>query len=338
VAFRVRGLQKGELDELLICFQAAFGVDEESMSVVRNSLVNDPYFHPERVRVGLLNGGVVSCAVILHRGAYVTNQVATVAGVTAVATHPSYQGQGFGSRVVQDAVRLIRQQGYDMAILTTRIPRFFARFGFREVPKIAGYECAASALAAMTLSGAHTVQRLDYNRHWPAVAAVYQQYSVGLTGLQVRENRFWETWPRRGTFPHGFSSRLGAVGLAALSGDHLAAYAAAHIPPEQPHLAVTELAHLPGQEEAALALLRAAAQEFIKASSGRAVLHLGGNAPVLAALEARRIPVEVEVGPGLMVLMPNRDWVSSAGFRSVDQAVEHLFRSSPPILWVRDGY
>jgi predicted N-acetyltransferase YhbS len=338
VAFRVRGLQKGELDELLICFQGAFGVDEESMSVVRNSLINDPYFHPERVRVGLLDGTVVSCTVILHRGVHVANQVITVAGVTAVATHPAHQGQGFGSRVVQDAVRLIRQQGYDMAMLTTRIPRFFARFGFREVPKIAGYECAASALATMTVVTPHMVQRLDYNEHWPAVASVYRRYSVGLTGLQVREKRFWESWPRRGTFPHGFSSRLGAIGLAALSGNELAAYVAAHTPPEQPHLAVTELAHLPGQEEAALMLLRAAAQEFVKASSGRAVLHLGGNAPVLAALEARRIPVEVEVGPGLMVLVPNRGWIKDAGFRNVDQAVEHLFRSSPPILWVRDGY
>jgi predicted N-acetyltransferase YhbS len=338
MAFRVRGLQKGELDGLLACFQAAFGVDEESISIVRNSLVNDPYFHPDRVRVGLLNGDVVSCTVILHRGVYVGNQVVTVAGVTAVATQPAYQGRGFGGRVVQDAVRLIRQQGYDMAMLTTRLPRFFARFGFREVPKVNGYECAASALARMALTDSYEVQRIDYNRHWPAVAAVYQRYSLGRTGLQVRESRFWETWPRRGTFPHGLSSRLGAIGMLATTGDSAAAYVAAHIPPDQPHLGVTELAHLPEHEDAALVLLRVAAQEFVKSGSGRAVMHIGGNAPVLAALQARRIATEVETGPGLMVLIPSRGWVRGAGFRNVDQAIEHLFRSSPPVLWMRDGY
>ncbi len=338
MAFRVRGLQKGELDGLLACFQAAFGVDEESIAVVRNSLLNDPYFHPERVRVGLRNGDVVSCTVILHRGVYVGNQVVTVAGVTAVATDPRHQRQGFGTRVVQDAVHLIRQRGYEMAMLTTRLPRFFARFGFREVPMVAGYECAASALAGMTLTDTYAVQRLDYNQHWPAVAAIYQRYSLGRTGMQVREGRFWETWPRRGTFPHGFSSRLGAIGLLATMGGAGVAYMAAHIPPEHPHLSVTEMAHLPEHEEAALVLLRAAAQEFAKTGAGRAVLHVGGNAPLLAALQARRIATEVETGPGLMVLMPNREWMREAGFRNVDQAIEHLFRSSPPLVWMRDGY
>jgi hypothetical protein len=39
-----------------------------------------------------------------------------------------------------------------------------------------------------------------------------------------------------------------------------------------------------------------------------------------------------------MVLIPSRGWVRGAGFRNVDQAIEHLFRSSPPVLWMRDGY
>ena len=75
MAFRVRALQKGELDGLLLCFQDAFGVDDSSISIVRNSLVNDPYFHPERVRVGLLNGRIVSHVVILHRAVFVGNHV-----------------------------------------------------------------------------------------------------------------------------------------------------------------------------------------------------------------------------------------------------------------------
>jgi hypothetical protein len=156
--------------------------------------------------------------------------------------------------------------------------------------------------------------------------------------MQVRENRFWETWPRRGTFPHGFSSRLGAIGLVALSGDAVVAYVAAHIPPEHHHLGITEIAHLPGHEDASLLLLRETAQEFLKSSSGRAVLHVSGDAPIVEALEARRVALEVEVGPGLMVLATGRDWIREAGFRNVDQAIEHLFRSSPPILWMRDGY
>jgi predicted N-acetyltransferase YhbS len=338
MAFRVRSLQKGELDTFLGCFQAAFGVDDRGISIVRNSLVNDPYFRPDRIRVGLLNGHVVSIAVVLNRAAYVGDHVATVAGLTAVATHPSCQHRGFGTRVVQDAVRLIRHQGYDLALLTTRLPGFFSRFGFREVPKVNGYECPAAALARLSVEGACSVERLDYERHWPALAAVYHNYSQGRTGMQVRDMRFWETWPRRGTFPHGFSSELDATGLIAIADGQLVAYLAAHSPPEQPHLSVTEFAHLRGHDHAILALLQAAAERFLEVGTGRAVIQTGAGTPIMGLLEERRVPLELEVGPGLMVLVPRRSWAREVGFRSIDDAIEDLFRSPSPVVWHRDGY
>jgi len=337
MAFRARALHKGELDGLLLCFQDAFGVDDPSISVVRNSLVNDPYFHPDRVRVGVLNGRIVSHVVILHRGVYVGPQVITVAGITAVATHPDYQRQGFGSRVVEDAVRLVRQQGYDMAMLTTRLPDFFARFGFREVPKVDGFECPSAALTRLETDG-YAVAPLDYSRDWRTISSVYQLYSVGQTGMQVRDQRFWESWPRRGTFPQGFSSRLGAIGLLAVRGEEVVAYLAAGMSSEQSHLTVSDLAHRPGHDDAGLFLLREAAQRYLASGSGRTVLQVGGSAPVIARLRKAGVAVEVEVGPGLMVLITNRDWVTRAGFRNVDDAIEGLFRSEPPILWQRDGY
>jgi len=338
MAFRVRALQKGELDGLLLCFQDAFGVDDSSISIVRNSLVNDPYFHPERVRVGLLDGRIVSHVVILHRAVFVGNHVISVAGITAVATHPAYQRQGFGTRVIQDALRLAKNQGYDMAMLTTRVPGFFTRLGFREVPKIDGFECPARALARLETGTRYCVEKLDFARDWRSLLAVYRHYSQGLTGLQVRDGRFWETWPRRGTFPHGFSSRLGAIGLRAEVEGKIVAYLAAYSSPEQEHLTVTDLAHVRGHEAGALKLLQLAAEDYLSVGSGRAVLQIGGNAPILSRLRAADVPVEVEVGPGLMVLIPNREWIGPAGFRNPDEAIEHLFRSEPPILWQRDGY
>jgi hypothetical protein len=239
---------------------------------------------------------------------------------------------------MQDALRLVKQQGYDLAMLTTRVPRFFERLGFREVPKFDGYECPATALARLVPDERYAIQALEYQRDWRAIATIYQHYSTGLTGMQLREARFWETFPRRGTFPLGFSSRLGAMGLLATRNDAIVAYMAANASVEQPHLSVTDLAHLRGHESAALALLQRAAQQFLTGASGRAVLHVGGNAPVVPALLAAGVRLEVEIGPGLMVLPTNREWLKEAGFRSADDATEALFRSSPPYLWQRDGY
>lgn len=338
MALRVRSLQKGELDGLLSCFQAAFDVDDQSISTVRNSLVNDPYFHPDRVRVGVLDGTIVSHVVVLHRAVYVGNEIISVAGITAVATHPYYQRRGFGTRVMQDAIRLVRQRGYQLAMLTTRLPDFFARFGFREVPKIDGYECPATALARLEVAQPCEIDRLDFDHHWPALAAIYHQYSQGRTGMQLRDLRSWETWPRRGTFPYGFSSQLGACGMVGVVDGQNVAYLVGHSPPEHRHLSVTEVAFLRGHDQAALTLLRAAAQSFLESGTGRAVLQVSGESPILARLEEQRVPLQVEVGPGLMVSIPNGDWLRPAGFRNADDAIERLFRSPIPILWHRDGY
>jgi predicted N-acetyltransferase YhbS len=338
MAFRVRALHKGELDGFLTCFQAAFGVDDQSLATVRNSLVNDPYFHPERVRVGLVDGMLVSHVVILHRAAYVGSEVATVAGITAVGTHPYYQKRGYGTRVVQDTLRIVRQRAYDLAMLTTRLPSFFARFGFREVPKVDGHACPISALTRLEVAHPCSVEKLDYLRHWPAMAAIYHQYSQGRTGMQVRDLRLWETWPRRGTFPYGFTSQLDAMGLMAMVGDQHVAYLAGHTPPGEKRIVVTELGHLRGHEDAALTMLRDLAQRSQEVGVTRAVLQMGGGTPVLKRLEEQRVPVQLEVGPGLMVLFPNTEWLRPAGLRSPDEAVEHLFRSPIPVLWHRDGY
>jgi len=338
MSFRVRALQKGELDGLLLCFQDAFEVDDPSIAIVRNSLVNDPYFHPERVRVGLLDGYIVSHVVILHRIVYVGSQVISVAGITAVATHPAYQRRGFGSRVVQDALHLIKHQGYDLAMLTTRVPGFFLRFGFREVPKVAGFACEPSALAQLQPATRCTFAELDYNRDWRALASIYHQYSQGLTGMQIRDARYWETWPRRGTFPEGLSSRLGGLGLLAQHQGSIVGYLGANMSAEHNDLVVTDLAHQRGQPAIALDLLREAASRYLSVDIGRVVLQVGGNSPVVSALRSAGVPIELEVGPGLMVLIPNRDWLRTAGFRRPDDAIEHLFRSDPPIMWHRDGY
>ena len=116
------------------------------------------------------------------------------------------------------------------------------------------------------------------------------------------------------------------------------AYLAAHSPGEQPHLEITEFAHLRGHDQAALALLRDVGERSLAMGLRRAVIRVGGNAPLTGLLEAQRIPLEVDVGPGLMVLVPNREWIRAAGFRRLDDAIESLFRSSPPVFWHRDGY
>lgn len=338
MGFRVRGLQRHELDSFLRCFQAAFGVDDPSLSVIRNSLVNDPYFRPERVRVGVLDGEIISHVVILHRPAWAGQQVIEIAGVTAVATHPHYQGQGFGTRTVRDALRLIRKWRYDLGLLTARVPGFFARLGFVEVPAVMGHQCPATGLVRMEAPSEYQVQPLDYYQQWPTIAQIYREYSHLRTGMQYREERFWETWPLRGTFPLGFSSEVGSLGLVATKDNQMVAYLAAQLLPDMPHLSVTEFGHRNDHPEAMVALLKAAAERYLTTGGRRVVMHTGGQAPVLKLLEEQAVPYEADVGQGLMVVVTGKKWLRPSGFLNVDEAFQNLFYPTIPVMWHRDGY
>jgi predicted N-acetyltransferase YhbS len=337
-AFRVRALQKHEVDGFLVCFQAAFGIDEHSLTIIRNSLINDPYFQPELVRVGVLDGEIISHAVILHRPAWVGNQVVNVAGITAVATHPYYQRRGFGTRVMRDTLAVARRRAYDLAIITTQVPSFFRQLGFVEAPAVLGYECPATALARIDVPGRFRLQRLDYPEHWPILDTIYREYSHSRTGMQVRESRFWESWPRRGTFPQGFSNELDSIGVIARWNQEPVAYLAAQHLPDQTYLTFTEFAHRNDVPEGLLFLLRHVADSYVSIGGHRTVLHTGGHAPVLGLLMAQNVPVELEVGQGLMACILNNNWLKPCGFRTPQDAIQNLFFPSVPVLWHRDGY
>ena len=338
MGFRIRALQREEIDGFLCCFQASFGVDGQSLAIIRNSLVNDPSFHPQRVRLGVLDGQIISHVVVLHRAAWVGNQAVTVAGITAVATHPYYQGRGFGTRVMRDALHLVRKRGYGLAMLTTQVPGFFVRLGFTGVPAAIGYQCPASALARLETVAEYQVERLDYNADWPTLGAIYREYSDGRTGMQLRDVRFWESWPRRGTFPHGFSSSLDAIGLLARREGRVAAYLAAHGGADPATLTVTDFAHCDEEPEALLPLLQNAANLWRTAGGRRVVIHSGGEAPVLRLLEAQGVPLELDIGQGLMALIVHQQWIKAAGFRDQQDALQGLFPSGRPLMWHRDGY
>jgi hypothetical protein len=101
---------------------------------------------------------------------------------------------------------------------------------------------------------------------------------------------------------------------------------------------ITEFAHLNAEPTAMLPLLRAVADAYLGVGGRRVVIQTGGQAPVLSLLAEQNVPLELEVGPGLMVLVVSQRWLKDAGFRTVNEAIGHLFFAQVPVMWHRDGY
>ncbi len=173
---------------------------------------------------------------------------------------------------------------------------------------------------------------------WSSLDAIYREYSDSRTGMQVRDERFWESWPRRGTFPYGFSANLDALGMLAHRDGRAVAYLAAQTQADQANLTVGEFAHLNDDAPALLPMLRSAAESWRATGGRRVIIQTGGQAPVLQLLEAQSVPHELAVGQGVMVLVTGRNWLKPAGFRDEQDAIRNLFFAEVPVMWHRDGY
>ncbi len=284
MAFRVRGLAYHEVDDFLSCFQAAFCVDDLSLSVIRNSLINDPYFKPERVRVGLLDGEIVSHVVILHRPTWVGSQVLEVAAITAVATDPRFQGEGYGTRVMRDSPQA--HSPLELRFGLAHYPRARASspaWASSRRPVVIGHQCPArggwSGCPCPPATGSRRSIITSSGRPWPASTGSTATSAPGCSSGRTASGK---PGPRRGTFPLGFSNEVGGLGYAAFAGDRMVAYLGGQILPDMPHLAITEFAHLNDHAEAMLVLL-AASRAVLSANRRAAGAHLytAGGTPLL---------------------------------------------------------
>jgi aminoglycoside 2'-N-acetyltransferase I len=92
------------------------------------------FLPPDGLHVlGYVDDRLVSHAVVTTRWLQPANlPLLKTAYVDAVATHPSYQGQGVGSAVMRHLATVSAEAGYEIACLETERVSFYARLGWEE--------------------------------------------------------------------------------------------------------------------------------------------------------------------------------------------------------------
>jgi len=91
----------------------------------------------QNMRVVVHEGRVVSHAAVYHSLLRTGDTIFRIGGISSVATAAPYRGQGLGSAVVKDCVKIIRQAGCELSVLWTQRRDFYRNLGFEP----AGAEC-----------------------------------------------------------------------------------------------------------------------------------------------------------------------------------------------------
>lgn len=160
--------------------------------ILQVTLKEDPHFQPGDLRVVSADGRVVSMMLLLRRPLRVGRAVVSGAIVAPVATHPNYQGKGYCSAVMRDAVAYMKTQGVDLSILWG-VPWLYPRY--RYSPAMVRTELVIKPTQPpVTATDSYSVRPLA-KMDIEAVTQMYHANTATQTCAEIRSPAQWEWRP-----------------------------------------------------------------------------------------------------------------------------------------------
>jgi len=254
--------------------------------------LEDPFYEP-RDRVLVKHGTrILGHAALAHRVQCWGDRRIPVSELRRLATDPALRCAGIAGRLVGAAERRMREDGSELAVLSTRIPHYFRRLGYAVCGRTSAWHVSAQQmLAAMPTA----VWRSDEHarlttRPWrqielPALMRIYRSATQGVHGPVERTEAYWRWLISRQQYDRIYVAIAGRdrcelqkdeadaaqspiVGYAVIRED-----------------TVLELLALPDHPEAAVQLLARAAAETIELDRQVVTLHVPPRDPLGAALQ-----------------------------------------------------
>jgi len=186
MALRIRPAVPGDLPQIYGVLGAAF---DAPLKLFVDQTERDSTFRWRHARVAELDGRIVAHVRIFARAMLIRGVPVGAAGIGSVATLPAYEGSGYATALLHDALHEAHRRGAAIAYLFTGIPAYYERIGFRIVEQ-PGFNARAPEAAAIPLASDYTIRR-TVDADTPALLRIYRAATAGATGAVLRTPRIW---------------------------------------------------------------------------------------------------------------------------------------------------
>jgi predicted acetyltransferase len=270
----VRPIQsKSELTEVLDLLGSVF---PEERSFFKNRLTCDSSYKLDTTWVALVNGRVSSTVQIFPFEVRIKKAKIKVAGVGNVAALPEFRGMGLSKKILLQQMEWMKDNHFPLSLLYTGIHSFYEKLGWVTVP-VSVYRFKREDIAGVTGDKDRYEVRPFAKGDIEAAAAIYDSFNENRTGARVRTVAYWHDqicW--RAEKKESF--------LLAKTKERTVAYIRHYIDGDGV-LQVPELCYVPGEESAALFLVKEAVwgQPGVKEVNG----HFPANHALLRQMEER---------------------------------------------------
>ena len=151
----------------------------------RRRLELDPTLNAGDTFLALMDSRIACVVQRFPREMYVRGKLVRMAGIGNVGTHPDFRGEGLASGLMRHVLQMSLQQEFELAMLFTRIPDFFAEFGFRPVERNEFY------VEPVPEAPHGEIGLFSREADLSDVMALYETFTPPRTGTIRRSEAYW---------------------------------------------------------------------------------------------------------------------------------------------------
>ncbi|MFN8221402.1 MAG: GNAT family N-acetyltransferase [Fimbriimonadales bacterium] len=138
--------------------------------------------------VAEVDGNVVAAFTALRMTCNIDGTHLPCAGVAAVAVNPEFRKGGVGSSLMQEGLRLMKEDGFVLASLYPFRETYYRRFGYETCGTRFRLSVPAHRLPA---TGSELPVRRIEPEAWDQVRACYERFAVRYNGMNLRTSDMW---------------------------------------------------------------------------------------------------------------------------------------------------
>jgi predicted acetyltransferase len=180
----IRGMHLEELPSVHRMLGRAFPNTPESF--FDRQVKNDPVLRPEDTRILLEDGKIRSCVRVYFREIYCQVETIKIGGIGDVGTDPSFQHRGFASRLMEDAVRYMRDNGALLSLLFSRINPFYHSFGYMDLPTL------QVEVEPPQHRSKNNYRTADLEKDLGRLQKLYAEFNQNRSGPLARDAHYWK--------------------------------------------------------------------------------------------------------------------------------------------------
>lgn len=289
---QVRGMKIEEIDICLDLMDRSF--EDTRRESFKRYFHGDPWFKPEYVRVCEVDSELTSVVQICPRPVRFGISTLLMGGIANVGTPPEHRGKGYASALMEDAVRVMTDDGMHFSSLFTGINPFYERVGYRTV----GFNHGAAKLkpSIEPLSSPYRI-RSYYDDDAESVVSVYNEFNADVALSAIRTSEYLSRFaidPETDVFD---------IWVAETTDGTVVAYLMGHKSVRS--YGIAEICCRTGHEQALAALLHVAWKRAVDLEADGIVYRLPGKEVINAAIKEIAIPTQPRLYTSLMMRLLN---------------------------------